>query len=151
MLKSPAYRLSALIVANCAAALTVGAITAVVVVVASFIIPFGLPGVGEVIVYAFLAAFGAAVASLPFFCTGLATVGILTWWVLERLGQTSRATFAAVAAFESVLGGLVVFHTLFSLPAVFALLLAIPGAVAGLTIRSHAYDPKITPPPVRPS
>jgi hypothetical protein len=147
MLKSPSYRLSALIVANCAAALTVGAITAVVVVVASFIMPFGLPGVGEVIFWAFLAAFAGAVASLPFFCAGLATVGILTWWVLERLGQTGRATFAAISAIESVLGGLVVFHTLFSYPAVFALLLAIPGAVAGLIIRSHAYGPDIKPPP----
>ena len=153
MLKSISARVGALITANCVAALAVAALTLAGILIVTVASP-GDGGVSSVIAFAmFLGLFAALYSfaiSFPVFLAGLIVVGVPTWWLLHRAGLRTRGAFVVVAATESVIAGALFFRVFAPGSEVVALLLAIPGGLAGWAIRTYGYAP-IRPPPARPS
>lgn len=155
MIRSPSARLSALIVANFAAAASVGFAAMVIVAVYVMVTPPGLSNgiaamIGSAVFLGMLAAIVGAITGFVCYLAGLIVVGIPTWWALHRVGWTSRFAFVAAGAIESVLGGVFAAPLLLpSDPLAFVLILAAPGGVAGWVIWRLGYDRTLTPP--RPS
>lgn len=153
MIRSKSARLTALITANCVAALAVAVLTLAIFLVGAFVSP-GDGGVSSVIGFAVILGLFAALysfaISFPVFLVGLIVVGIPTWWMLHRTGLRGVRSFAVVAAIESVIAGTLFFRAFVPGSEVIAPLLAIPGGLAGWAIWTYGYAP-IKPPPARPS
>jgi hypothetical protein len=153
--------MSALIVANFAAAVSMGFAAMVIVAAYVMLTPSDLPSgaaamIGGAVFLGLFAAIAATIMAFIFFLAGLIAIGIPTWWVLHRTGLTSGIAFAAVGAIESVLGAALVKPLLMPLdPFVLVLVLALPGSVAGWVIWQLGYDqtptPLPPPPPAPPS
>ena len=152
MIRPLPERLSALIVANFAAAAALGLTAIMIAAIYIVITPADLSNgaaaiVGGAVFVGVAAAIAGTVIGFVFFLVGLITVGIPTWWVLHRIGSTSGFAFAAVGAVESVLGGTLVRPLLLPLyPFAIVLVLVLPGAVAGWVIWRLGYDQTLTPP-----
>jgi hypothetical protein len=158
MIKPLADRFLALIVAMFAAAgmtgLSAGVGVAVYVVAAT---PVGVNDIaglmGSAVLFGFLAMLTGAITAFPFYLAALFVIGTPTWAVLHRLRWTSEPIFICIAAVESVIGGLVAALLIVPEVWVFAPLLALPGAVAGLVLWRSGYE-SVRPPrpsPARPS
>lgn len=153
MIRSFSARLTALITANCLAALAVAGLTLAGFWIGAVLSP-GDGGVSAAIGWGFMfgliaALYGFAI-SFAFFLAGLIAVGIPTWCALHRAGLRQRDPFILVAAVESVIAGAVVFQMFAPGSEVIAPLLAIPGGLAGWAIWKYGYAP-IKPPPAPPS
>lgn len=151
MIRSMSARMGALVTANFVAALGVSGLTFVGFWAGAIFSP-GDGGVFSAIGWGFLFGLIAAIysfaISFPFFLGGLIMAGIPTWWILHRAGVRRRGPFIVIAALESIIGGALVFRLLAPGSEAIALLLAIPGGLAGWAICKYGYV-SLTPPPVR--
>lgn len=153
MIRSMAARMTALITANCIAALGVGGLTWAGAWISAIVSP-GDGGVSSAIgwglIFGLIAALYGFAISFPVFLVGLIVVGIPTWWILHQKGLRRRNPFMVTAAIESVIAGVLVLPILSPELVVLAPLLAIPGGLAGWAIWKYGYRP-IKLPPVPPS
>ena len=153
MIRSMPARLTALIAANCIAALAVAFLTLGGFLIVAFVSP-GDGGVSSVIGFALILGLVPALYSFAIsfavFLVGLIVVGIPTWWLLHRTGPRGRASFIIVAAIESVIAGAFFFRAFVPASEIVAPLLAIPGGLAGWAIWRYGYS-SLKPPPARPS
>lgn len=153
MIRSMSARLTALITANCLAALAVAGLTLAGLWI-SAVISSGEGGasaaIGWGLVLGLFAALYSFAIAFPVYSIGLLVVGIPTWWVLHRTGLRGGRVFVLVAAIESAVAGALVFRLFAPGSEVAAPLLAIPGGLAGWAIWKYGYA-AIKPPPARPS
>lgn len=153
MLRPLPFRLEALIIANFVAATVVSLEAMLGVAAYGVFAPNAASNglsllIGSAISLGLLAAATGFIIALPAYLAGLIVVGIPTWWALHRTRREGPLIFIAVAALESVAGG--AFVALLVAPEALPLtpLLALPGGVAGWTIRLSGYE-RITPRPPR--
>lgn len=153
MIRSKSACLTALVTGSCVAALAVAILIWAGLLISALVAP-GDGGVSSVVglaaVVGMIAGLYGFAISFPVFFVGLIVIGIPTWWVLHRNGLKGRGTFIAIGALESVVFGALVFQLVAPGSGVWALLLAIPGGLAGWAIRTYGYVP-IKPPPAPPS
>jgi hypothetical protein len=152
MIKPLADRFLALIAASLVAAGITGlcagmGVAAYVVVVT----PVGLNDIvglmASAVFFGILAMLLGAATAFPFYLIGLFVIGTPTWAILHRLRWINEPIFICVAAFESVIGGLVAAPLIAPEAWVLAPLLALPGAVAGRVLWRSGYDPLRPPLP----
>lgn len=153
MIRSLWDRLGALIVATFIAAAAVGGMSLIGIWGMGVVSP-GDAGLSSAIGLGFIlgliaACYGFAI-SFPFYLVGLIVVGIPTWWVLHKTGRASARAFMIAGALQSVVASVIVFHIFVPGAELAAVLLAIPGGLAGWMLWLQGYKP-IKPPPAPPS
>lgn len=146
MLRPLPDRLWALIAANFAAATSTGLMAMGIAAIYVLTTPPGLsngvaPLVGAAVGFGLIAAIIATVASFVCFLAGLTAIGIPTWWLLHRMGWTSRRAFISVAALESVIGvALIALQPLMLETFAFIPIISLPGGLAGWVIWRLGYE-----------
>lgn len=148
MLRSPAKRLNAILLAWISAAMVTSVITTLIVFAyLAFLLVSGIEkgsgepldavlSIGFILLLAMYAGVFSIFVALFSFGIGLAIFSTPAWWALHRLKLTNRVAFIITGAVLSVAGGAVT-QSEFVL---YTPLLAIPGGVAGWLIWRLGYE-----------